>query len=120
MDSEASISNLVNRHLISINSNAKSSAAIKLLTNSNVDMLPVLENGKLVGIFTKDSSNNDLVSSSMEKALFVEKNQDIDSTIKYMLKHNISRVPVVDSAISMKCIGTISSSDLLKIKKNQK
>ena len=123
MENKIPIEQLVNRNLVSVSAGAKAGVASRLIADSNVDVLPVLEEGRLVGLIREESlkgRSEEPVNALMEKPLFVEKSQDVDYAIKYMLDHHISRVPVVDSAIGMKCIGTISSSELLEAKKSQK
>lgn len=121
---KAPISKIVNKQLVSVAPTTKISAALKLIESSNVNLLPVVENGRLVGILNgeklKASSYSGNILPFIDNPLFVEKSKDADYAIKYMMKHGLSRVPVVESALSMKCIGTISSSELLKIKKNKK
>lgn len=125
MGGKASIDSALSRHIVSVSPNTNPKMALKLMEGSNVPMLPVLENGRLVGIvYERDlgrkGGNHDSIEQLMERPLFVEKSEGIDSAIKYMLRHKLSRIPVVDSAIGMRCIGIVSSSELLNIKKNKK
>ena len=120
---DGTVENIMSKLLLSVDASAKIGTVSKLMSRSNADILPVLEDGRLVGIINEDSLNpnsSDSVRKLMRKPLFVEKNRNVDYCIKYILKHGISRVPVVDSAIGMKCIGTVSSSQLLKAKKLEK
>lgn len=117
------ISTVMNRQLVCVSPSAKAATILKLIQSSNISFLPVVENGRLVGILNGEKLKSGTYNSILpfiERPLFVEKDSSIDHAIKYLLKHRLSRVPVVDSALGMKCIGTVSSSELLKSKKNKK
>lgn len=117
------ISEIMDRLLVSVSAGTKRTAAIRLMEGSNLDALPVLEDGRLVGIVRMEalrSSSSDSINAAMQKPLFVEMESSIDHGIKYMLARSLSRVPVVDSAIGMRCIGTVSASRLLSAKKSEK
>ena len=121
MRSSDPISSIVDTHIVSVEVTAKAQTALKLLNESNLIVLPVVDDGRLVGIVRAEKLKNaDLVSSVMEKPLFLERERSIDYAIKYLLKHGMGRVPAVDSSIGMQCIGTISSTALLNAKKSGK
>lgn len=115
------IEKIVKGHVVSVSVSTSAKAALKLLEDSNLSLAPVLEDGRLVGIVTseqlKEKANGITVKSVMQKPIFVEKEKSIDYAIKYLLKHRINRVPVVESEIGMRCIGIVTASDLLKAKK---
>lgn len=117
------VEEIADKHIVSVSPDTKVTTALKLSENSNLSLLPVLEDGRLIGIVNdynlKDASN-DTIKKLMQKPLFVESGKSIDYAIKYIMDHNITRVPVVDSSIGMRCIGTVSATELLKAKKNEK
>ncbi len=119
---ETKVASIIKGNMISVSSSTKPAAALKLLESSNIPMLPVIEDGRLVGIVTGDrlrerAGSGSSVKSIMLHPLFIEKNAGIDHAIKYIMKHKISRVPVVESSIGMRCIGIVTASELLKAKK---
>jgi CBS domain-containing protein len=111
------LSGIVDRRLVAISPDASVGAAKKLAHNARVSMLPVVSNNKLVGtveiesIAYKDAQIK--VKEVMVKPIFVEETAPLSEARKIIIKHGLSRLPVVESAESMTCVGTISSSDLI-------
>ena len=117
------VGSVMSRLLVSISAGASRDSALRLMERSNLDMLPVVERGRLVGVVRLESlrlSTAKLLGASAQRPLYVKKDDEIDYAIKYMLENGLSRVPVVDSSIGMQCIGILSSSQLLKAKKSEK
>ncbi len=113
----AELSEIVDRHIVAINPDASVKAARQLAQNSRVSMLPVVSDGMLVGLIEVSSlsqhSDDDLVRGVMLKPVFVEEMGSVEDARKLIIEHGLSRLPVVDSSKNMRCIGTISSSDLI-------
>lgn len=79
--------------------------AIKLLFETGLRALPVLENGKIIGIVSetdilsnldKKEFENKKAFEIMNKVIFLEENKSLKSVIRTMEKRNISSVPLVD------------------------
>ena len=123
MKAATSIGHVMNHNFAAIAMHAGISAALKLLQGSNLSIIPVIDNERLVGIVRYEdlnsADNGKTVEHVMQMPLYIEKGTSIDNAIKYILKHKIGMVPVVESSIGMRCIGTVSSSELLKAKKQQ-
>jgi chloride channel protein, CIC family len=120
--SNKKIAGLIETHLVSVSPKTTANTAFKLLKTSNLSLVPVIENGRLVGIVFYDDLElnirpDESIAKLMKSPLFVDKNKSIDYAIKYILSKNMTRVPVVDSSIGMRCIGMLSVSSLLKEKK---
>ncbi|MDE1871495.1 MAG: CBS domain-containing protein [Candidatus Micrarchaeota archaeon] len=113
---------IAERSMVSVAPDTKASAARKLMRDSNISMVPVLDNGRLVGILSDESVNvngtENEAGALMLKPLFVEKDRSLDYAIKYLISHRLNRVPVVESSIGMICIGIVTASELLKAKKS--
>ena len=108
--------------MVSVSATTSAKSAMKLLEDSNISLAPVLEDGRLVGIVTHEQlkekvKDGNTVKSVMQKPLFVGKERSVDYAIKYLIKHKINRVTVVESEIGMMCIGIVTASELLKAKK---
>lgn len=121
------LSQIMNRHLVAVSPNTSIGSAIKLMKSSNVDLLLVLQDGKLVGT-VDDSSLADVhltdtsvapVSGVMREPWCLEEKDSIDNAVKYVIEHNLSRLPVVSSKKSMQCTGTVSSTELVREKKKE-
>ncbi|HXG05853.1 MAG TPA: CBS domain-containing protein [Nitrososphaera sp.] len=93
--------------------------AIRLVIGSGHRALPVVENGKLVGII----SETDLVSTAdfghaivdevMSGAIVVEENTPLSDAMAKMRRYNISRLPVINSKGILR--GTLSILDIVRI-----
>lgn len=125
MEKQSKIESIISRNLVSVTSQTLAATAAKVLENSNLSLIPVIDDERLVGIISEGSAqklrnSKGKVGPLMEKPLFVEKSKSIDYTIKYITEHAIGRVPVVESQIGMHCIGIVSASQLLKAKKSMR
>ena len=113
----AALSGMVDRHIVAITPDASVKSARQLAHSSRVSMLPVISDSKLIGILevSKLSQQDDskAVSSVMLKPVFVEEGGSLEDARKLIIEQGLSRLPVVESAESMRCVGTISSSDLI-------
>lgn len=100
-------------------------ATARTLSNLNVGALPVVDDGKLVGIITdrdisvyaiaigRDPQSTD-VQKVMSKEVFTcNENQDIVEAAEIMKLHNIRRLAVLDDADSIS--GIISIDDLAHV-----
>lgn len=107
--------------------------AIKLMKENNIKTLPVMKNGKLVGIVTdrdlKKASASDATTLDVHELLYllsqiqirnvmsknpvtVPEDFTIEETAEVLLKNNISGVPVVDP--KGKTVGIITQADIFR------
>ena len=121
------VSQIMNRHLVAVSPNTSIWNAIKLMKSSNVDLLLVLQDGRLMGI-VDDAALADIhltdasaapVSGIMQEPLCLEEKSSVDDAVKYVIEHNLSRLPVVLSKKEMRCTGTVSSTELIRAKKQE-
>ena len=111
----------VDRRLVGVSPRTTIGAARRLAKTSSVDLLPVLQNGRLVGMVLGDDLERHpsekeagvSVEKIMRKPVFVSEDADANEVRKLLISHNLPRIPVVDSESSMVCVGTVSSSDLV-------
>jgi CBS domain-containing protein len=122
------VADIVSRQIVGISSKTKIKTAIDLMKNTNVGLMPIVDDGKLVGIIDEqlliDKANGGIeggseISTIMKEPFFIEAKAKIDEAIDYMLKNRVSRVPVIESLESMKCIGIVSATEVLKSKLSQ-
>ncbi|MEM0086945.1 MAG: CBS domain-containing protein [Candidatus Micrarchaeaceae archaeon] len=120
-----SVATIMHKHIVGVAPETKLYTALRLTKNSAVSVLPVLKNGKLVGIITRKDIENALakgtsdgaeVGTLMKKPVFVELDSSIDEAAEIMIKHRITRLPVVNSKKEMICNGIVSSSDVVAAK----
>lgn len=125
------VKNWMNKNVVTIDSRAPLQEAINLLMENDISILPVMEEGKLVGIVTdrdvKRASPSDAclldfqnvmyhvarmaVGSIMSKpALTISTDRTIEETAEVLLENNISGAPVVDEQGEIK--GIITKDDL--------
>jgi acetoin utilization protein AcuB len=127
------VKNWMSTPAITIDENASMSDAIKLLKDHNIKMLPVMKNGRLVGIVTdrdlKRASASDATSLEIHELLYLLSNitiknimtkdpvtvppdYTIEETAEDLLKHKISGVPVVDQYGTV--VGVMTQNDIFK------
>jgi CBS domain-containing protein len=97
--------------------------ALRLMEDKDIGAVPVMDNGKLVGIFSErdyarqvsetERLNLDVsVDVMMTKVVYiVSSDQTIDECMNLMTEYHIRHLPVVDDA---KVIGLISIGDVVK------
>ncbi len=121
------LSQIMDRHLLAVSPNTSIGNAVKLMKSSNVDMLLVLQDGMLMGIVNEvalaDVHLTDVstapVSGIMQEPWCLEEKSSVDDAVKYVIEHNLGRLPVVLSKKSMRCTGTVSSTELIRARKQE-
>ncbi len=119
-----SISDIMDRKLVAVSSNSSLKSALQLAKVSGVDMLPILDNNKLIGIVKIDEIQNfisknpamegESVQKLSKKPVFLSADESVQSGIDKIIKSGLSRMPVVENQSTMRCIGTVNSTDLLR------
>jgi CBS domain-containing protein len=108
---------VVKTPVLSPTDSIKRSAQLIVTTGNRA--LPVVEDSKLVGIISetdvilKTDFGNIPVDSVMANAIVIEDDSALDSALAKMRRHNISRLPVIDSNGHL--IGIINALDRAKI-----
>ncbi|MEW6352094.1 MAG: CBS and ACT domain-containing protein [Thermodesulfobacteriota bacterium] len=120
-------------NVITVNVNDNMQQAISLMTDHKISMLPVLDEGKLVGIVTdrdlKRAAPSYVTLLEVKQILYhmsrveikaimnidpitVPQHYTIEETAELLLSHRISGCPVVDN--DAKIVGVITKNDLFK------
>jgi acetoin utilization protein AcuB len=128
------VNNWMSKDVITIDVSESMHAAIKLMKQNDIRMLPVVKKGKLVGVVTdrdlKRSSASDATTLDVHELLYlvskikvqevmtknaitVPQNYTIEETAEVLLKNKISGVPVVDQ--NGEIVGTITQTDLFRV-----
>ncbi len=93
--------------------------ALFIMEKNGIDGLPVVDNGRLVGIITKKdiaAKSGKLVREAMTGDLItVSESVRAEDAVQLMFDHRIDRLPVVDD--SGRLVGIITMSDLAKRRK---
>lgn len=119
--------------VVTVNANDSMQDAINLLMEHDVSMMPVLEDGKLVGIVTdrdiKRASPSDAVMLDIQRILYLLSKLEVgaimsrhpvtlsmdltmEEAAEILLNNKISGAPVVDAAGELK--GIITKSDMFR------
>lgn len=128
------VGNWMNRPAITIDVNESFNAAIRLLKENDIRMLPVIKKGKLVGVITdrdlKRASASDATSLDIyELSYLIDKikvgsimtrnpitvstDHTVEETAEIFFQKKISGAPVVDQKGVI--VGTITQSDLFRV-----
>lgn len=123
----------MSRKVVTVNVNDSMQHAINLLMEHDISMMPVMEDGRLVGIVTdrdlKRASPSDAVMLDIQRILYLLSKLEVgaimsrypitlapDHTVEeaaeIMLTNKISGAPVVDA--SKNIVGMITKSDMFK------
>ena len=93
--------------------------ALHLMEKNGIDGLPVVEDGKLVGIITKKDiaarEGNNVRELMTGEVITVGEDVSVEEAVSIMFENRIDRLPVVDS--KGRLVGIITMSDLTKRKK---
>lgn len=113
------ITDWITRNPICISPNETLANAKELMDTGRFRRLPVIENGKLVGIITErdlrqhwgylDSTKVD--ASMTPDPIMISSQVSAQDVARLMLRHKIGGVPVVENG---KLVGIVSTSDLLR------
>ena len=105
--------------VISISPEETVDYALFLMEKNGIDGLPVIEDGRVVGVISKKDiavKQGKLVREVMtEEPITVSESVTAEEALNLMFEHRIDRLPVVDE--DGKLVGIITMSDLAKRKK---
>ena len=128
------VSEWMSKMVFSIDVDASLSKAIKLQKECNVNMFPVLDDGKLVGIITdrdiKRASISDTMPLDINEAIYlastvlirdvmtpnpitIPSDYTMEEAAEVLLSNRIAGAPVLDK--SGKLVGVVNRSDILKV-----
>ena len=111
------------RALSTIGPDARVFDALKLMAEKNIGALPVVENGKLMGIVSerdyarkvilqgKSSHDTSVKQIMTERAVCVEPGNTIEECMALMTDKHIRHLPVIENE---KLLGILSIGDLVK------
>jgi acetoin utilization protein AcuB len=128
------VANWMSKNIITVDENDSMQDAMKLLKEHDIHMLPVLKNGKLVGIVTdrdlKKASASDATTLEVHELLYlltrikvknlmtkevvtVPPDFTVEETAQVLQKSRISGAPVVGA--DGQVVGTITQTDLFRV-----
>ena len=114
------VGDIASRDVISFNKDCSINDAAKKLAYNEIDGAPVVEDGKVVGVFTvtdlvlavaenkEDATVGDLMSSEV---IIVKEDMKIANAIELMLKKSISRLIISDGEDNL--MGIVTRTDLI-------
>ena len=124
----------MSKKVITIDEKESMQAAIKLMKEHDIRMLPVMKKGKLVGIVTdrdlKRASASDATALEIHELIYILSqikvkeimtkdpitvpfDYTVEETAEILLTHKISGAPVVDHAGQI--VGTITQADIFRV-----
>jgi CBS domain-containing protein len=114
------IRSMIRKHVVGVAKTARVSTALTLMRNSNVSVLPVLDNGRLVGVVTRElalenSGPETRVSAVMKRPdMCVEERSSVDQVADKMIKEGVGRLPVVNNRKEMHFVGIVTSTEIVR------
>lgn len=115
------VKNKENHHIHSVSPTATIAESVRLMNQHNIGSLPVLENNRLVGIFTERDVLRRVVESNMDPkttpvsqvmtkdVLCVKPSTTVEESMNIMTKQRYRHLPVVENN---QLLGIISMGDL--------
>jgi CBS domain-containing protein len=112
----------------SIGASASVVEAARLMREQHIGSLPVTEDERLVGMITdRDITTRVVAESAVPEAtsvgdvysrdlISVEPNKDLDEALKLMVRHQVRRLPVVESG---RLVGMVAQADIA-LKENER
>ncbi len=108
-------------HIWSIQPHATVFEAIQLMADKNIGALPVMENNKLLGVFTErdytrkialkgKSSKQTAVREVTSPAISVAPDTQVEDCMRLMTEHRVRHLPVLEG---QQLIGLVSIGDLV-------
>jgi CBS domain-containing protein len=97
--------------------------AAKLMKNADAGMIPVMENGNLLGTVTdrdialrivadgKDPQSTPVREIASTDIVTIEPDRDLDEALQLMAKHQVRRLPVVEDG---RLVGVLAQADVAR------
>jgi predicted transcriptional regulator len=119
-----SIKKLMHKHVCAVCKNTTIGSALMLMKRAHISVVPVLESGELIGVLTVGEIEKEppdkKVGDLNLRTLFVEVNDKMEKAAKVMVENKICRLPVVNCASDMKCVGIVNATEIVRKHKNNK
>lgn len=109
---------IISKQFIPVLAGEDGNTALRLMNEQWVKHLPVIEEGKLLGLLTRDelikNDPNEKIDQQviMETGCFINADEHLLEVIKHMVEHKITAIPVVLK--NMNYIGTITHEDIME------
>jgi CBS domain-containing protein len=118
-----SVSSIMQKHIVGVSVGTNVRLAITLMKKTHIAVMPVLDNGILVGLLAIDQLEkrhltNEPVGVVMEPPEFVEESSSAESAASILVKTGHSRLPVVDNRHDLRVVGTITSTGIVHTLEN--
>ena len=113
------VSAIMHKHVVGVDRSAKVSTALIVMAHSRVSVAPVLQEGRLVGLLTREiaieKGNSDKEAwQVMLRPQLIEKSMTIDKAAQLLVRSKLSRLPVIDSMKNMNVVGTVTAASIAK------
>jgi CBS domain-containing protein len=114
------IGGMIRKHVVGVAKTASVATALTLMRNANVSIIPVLDDGRLVGVVTRqlalDNSNANLSVRQIMRGpeMCVDEKASVDQVADKMIKEGVGRLPVVNNKHEMLFVGVITSTEIVR------
>jgi len=98
--------------------------AAKMMKEADAGMIPVMDNGNLLGTITdrdialrvvaegKDPQSTPVREIASTNVVTIEPDQDLDEALQLMAKHQVRRLPVVEDG---RLVGVLAQADVARV-----
>lgn len=110
-----SISDLMHKEVVAVSRKASVDSALKLMKESRVSILPVIDEERLAGIISREDAEGKeqmKVGELPLRRLFVELKDKPEKAASIMVQNKINRLPVVNNSLEMRCVGIVTSTEV--------
>ncbi len=117
----ASVATIMHKHIVGVAVGTQLKTALRLMKLNRVSLVPVLKEGRLVGILTLKTAERKLAEGNEPTAgeameapfAYVPEDASIEEAAKALASNNITRLPIVNNRSEMRCVGIVTSTDVV-------
>lgn len=121
------VRDLMSKQIVAVSKSTSLGSAIRLMKRARVSMLPVLDGARLCSVLSRVEAERELerwgeekkVSELRLRLLFADQLDKPERAARMMVANKITRLPVVNNALEMRCVGIISSTEIARSHKKK-
>ncbi len=115
----ASVVDIMERDVAVLRSSASVPEALSVMRKNGVGIVPVVEDGRLVGLMRSELAvDPENAESTVGEVMagpetFVEKNMGLENAARFMVISRMARLPVVDNGVNRRFMGMVTATAIV-------